>query len=52
VSKSPRRVRVLMMPYQDDEDKNPVGYPIFFPTAIPAALLSFAPVSRLIGFSL
>jgi prophage regulatory protein len=26
VSKKPSRMRVLMMPYQDDEDKDPVGY--------------------------
>jgi len=26
MSKKPSRVRVLMMPYQDDDDRDPVGY--------------------------
>lgn len=26
MSKKPSRVRVLMMPYQDDDDSDPVGY--------------------------
>lgn len=26
MTKKPSRVRILMMPYQDDDDKDPVGY--------------------------
>ena len=26
MTKKPSRVRVLMMPYQDDDDRDPVGY--------------------------
>lgn len=26
MTKKPNRVRILMMPYQDDDNKDPVGY--------------------------
>lgn len=37
MSKKPSRVRVLMMPYQDDDDRDPVGY------AGPATVLTGLP---------
>lgn len=36
MTKKPSRVRVLMMPYQDDADKDAVGYP--GPATVPTGL--------------